>query len=65
MTEPEFVDDAKPKKSAYELLLAMSPEMRRKVILELKRRQEARDAGRPAMFKRPKKVKAPVAPDFD
>ena len=52
MTEP--VDDAMPK-SAYDLLLAMTPERRARAILELKRRQEARDAGRPATFKRPKR----------
>jgi hypothetical protein len=57
------VDDAKPKKSAHERLLALTPEMRAKVIRELKRRLEARDAGRPPTFKRPEKMDAPPTPE--
>lgn len=38
MTEP--VDESKPKKSAYDLLLAMTPERRARAILELKRRRD-------------------------
>lgn len=50
---------------ALKLLLTMTPELRAKAIRELKRRQEAKDAGRPATFKRPKKVGAPLASDSD
>ena len=35
----ELVDDAMPK-SAYDLLLAMTPERRARAILELKRRRD-------------------------
>jgi hypothetical protein len=47
----------------YERLMALTPEMRAKVIRELKRRLEARAAGRPATFKRPKKVNTPPTPE--